>query len=98
MCTAKATDMQVITQKDIGTAKREQKEHLRRDIKKAREAAEAADREIAALQGDQSTPQAPSPEAPEQQAPPPSKTQSGKAEPRLNRLPEGTRRFPGTHG
>ncbi len=39
ICTAKATDAQVITQRDMGMAKREQKEHLRRGIKKAREAA-----------------------------------------------------------
>lgn len=50
MCTAKATDAQTITQRDMGTAKREQKEHLRRGIKKAREAADLADQEIAALQ------------------------------------------------
>jgi putative transposase len=82
MCTAKATDAQVITQKDMGAAKREQKEHLYRDIKKAREAADLADREIAALQGDQSTPQVPSPEAPAQQAPPPSKPRrQGRAAP-----------------
>jgi putative transposase len=73
MCTAKATDAQVITQKDMGTAKREQKEHLRRDIKKAREAADLADREITVLQDDQSTETAPSPGAPEQQIPLPSK-------------------------
>jgi len=82
MCTARATDAQTITQKDMGTAKREQKEHLRRDIKKAREAAEAADREIAALQGDQSTEPAPSPEAPAQQTPPPSRRKrQGRASP-----------------
>jgi putative transposase len=82
MCTAKATDAQVITQKDMGTAKREQKEHLRRSIKKAREAAEAADREIAALQGDQPTQPAPSPEAPAQQTPSPSKPKrQGRASP-----------------
>ncbi len=61
MCTAKATDAQTITQKDIGTAKQEQKEHLRRGIKKAREAAHLADQEIAALQRDQPTQLTPSP-------------------------------------
>ena len=55
MCTARATDAQTITQKDIGMAKHEQKEHLRRNIKKAREAANLADQEIAALQHEQST-------------------------------------------
>ncbi len=73
MCTARATDAQTITQKDMGTAKREQKEHLHRGIKKAREAADLADQEIAALQSDQSTQDTPSPEAPAQQVPPPSK-------------------------
>ncbi len=81
MCTAKATDAQVITQKDMGTAKREQKEHLRRGIKKAREAADLADREIAALQGDHPTPQAPSPEAPAGQAPPSKPRRRGRASP-----------------
>ena len=60
MCTARATDVQNITQKDIGTAKHEQKEHLRRSIKKAREAAHLADQEIAALQHEQSTQPMPS--------------------------------------
>ncbi len=87
ICTAKATDAQVITQKDMGTAKREQKEHLRRGIKKAREAADLADREIAALwsKGSDSTHHpaeheaadhesaAQQPEGSLQQAPPPSK-------------------------
>lgn len=48
MCTARATDVQVITQRDMGTAKRTQKEHLQRGIKRAKEATEAVDREIAA--------------------------------------------------
>jgi len=63
MCTAKATDAQTLTQKEIGTAKQEQKEHLRRSIKKAREAAHLADQEIAALQRDQPTQPTPSPDA-----------------------------------
>ena len=49
ICTAKATDAQVITQRDMGTAKRAQKEHLQHGIKRAKEALEAAEREIAAL-------------------------------------------------
>jgi putative transposase len=55
MCTAKATDIHTITQKEIGMAKHEQKEHLRRGIKKAREAAEWATQESAAIQQHQST-------------------------------------------
>jgi hypothetical protein len=62
MCTATATDLQTITQKDIGTAKQQQKEHLRRNIKRAREAADLADQEIAALQRAQSTQSVSSPD------------------------------------
>lgn len=70
MCTAKAIDAQTITQKEIGTAKHEQKEHLRRSIKKAREAADVAARDIAALQHDQSLQPVPSPETAATAAPP----------------------------
>lgn len=62
MCTATATDLQTITQKDIGTAKQQQKEHLRRNIKRAREAADLSDQEIAALQRAQSTQSVSSPD------------------------------------
>ncbi len=55
MCTATATDLQTITQRDMGTAKQQQKEHLRHSIRTAREAAERADQEIAAFQRDQPT-------------------------------------------
>jgi putative transposase len=63
MCTAKATDARPITQQEIGVAKREQKEHLRRSIKKAREAADVATQESTAFQHDQSRQPGSSPEA-----------------------------------
>ncbi len=53
ICTAIATDSilgQAVTREDIIAAKREQRQYLHRRIKKAREAAESADREIAARQ------------------------------------------------
>jgi putative transposase len=76
ICTAIATDSvqgQAVTREDIIAAKHEQRKQLHQRIKKAREAAESADREMAARSSEKAA-------SPPEAAPPPSDTKAPKVE------------------